>query len=244
MIFSYSTGRFTASITDATYIPRIKQTAKPPVLYCHGTGTTTVGYQSNDPSSASGIRRILRFLVNRGHIVVSPTCPNLWGNPTARSRCADALNYAYSLGAIGPAIGIGYSQGGVPLLKSIELLDIEHSISFACGIGLLGAIDMELIRDEDIASQRAPIDAAWGVTYPDSLPAGANPADNTAKWNGFPLQWWYVSNDPLIAPSSVTDFAAATGMEIYDVGALGHSDAAVLAVNLDNVEQFITTHTG
>ena len=240
MLFSVGVGRFTASTTDAYYLPS-QRLDKAPVVFCHPTGTTTVSYAGNDLANWSGIRRILRRVAGMGHVVVCPTAANLWGNTTGRARITDALTYARStLGASSaPAVLIGASQGGLAALSWA----MNNPADTACVVGLIGAVDLNDIRDDDDAGQRAAIDAAYGVTYPAALPAGVNPAGRASEFTTIPTQWWYANNDALVDSPTVTTFAATAGTDLHDLGALGHTDAAILAVDLDNLAEFVAANT-
>lgn len=222
---------------DSIWEPRVI-TSKAPVIYMHGAGASVgMAYQSNQ-STQLGVRELLRAVAQAGHCVVTMSCPNTWGNQTLVNRAEAGIAYLRAnYQAVGPAIIIGASHGGLCALRYWYAKPTD----VACVIGCIGVVDMDDIRDNDLWALRADIDAAWGVTYPAALPAGANPADNTSFYVGKPIQWWYSSDDTVARPGPVETFAAAVGssMEIHNMGALGHTDAAGLAINETAVLNFI-----
>src|SRR5690606_25544541 len=90
------------------------------------------------------------------------------------------------------------------------------------------------IREDDVWGLRSAVDAAWGVTYPQPLPQGANPMENDT---GVPVQIWWANDDPTSV--GATTYASNVGAEIYDLGALGHTDEAIQAVDVEVVSTFI-----
>ena len=231
---SQSQGRFTAGQVDLTMRQRHLTPGMAPVVYCAGTNADATA--ANNLETLSGVRRILRHLAGLGFPVVAPTATNLWGNATNRDRISAAISYAETnMAAAGPAVLVGHSQGALAALSWA----MHNPTDAACVVGLLGVVDLNDIRDDDDAGQRDDIDAAYGVTYPAALPAGVNPADRAAEFTTIPTQWWYASEDGFVDTPTVTSFAATAGTELHDLGALGHTNAAILAVDLGALTSFI-----
>ena len=237
-LISQSEGRFTAGVVDLTMRQRQLTPGMAPVVYCAGTNASATS--ANNLETLSGVRRILRHLAGLGYPVVAPTATNLWGNATNQARITDAVTYAETnMAATGPAVLIGHSQGGLAALSWA----MNNPADTACVIGLLGAVDLNDIRDDDDAGQRDDIDAAYGVTYPAALPAGVNPADRAAEFQTIPTQWWYANDDALVDTPTVTAFAATAGTDLHDLGALGHTNTAILAVDLGALTTFVEANT-
>jgi pimeloyl-ACP methyl ester carboxylesterase len=242
--FSLHNGRIVSSVYDSVWQPRVARSNTPPIIYMHGASPLAeIPRQMNNTTNESGLRDLLMFLAGEGFTIVCIATPDMWGNATAISRYTSALAYARStLGCSSdPAVLIGASHGGLCALRYAYTTPAD----VACVIGIIGVVDMDDVRDNDLSGLRAPIDAAWGVTYPAALPAGANPADNTASYVGKPIQWHYASDDAIARATPITNFASAVGasMSTYNLGALGHTDAAMIAVNEATVLTFIEANT-
>jgi predicted alpha/beta hydrolase family esterase len=229
----------TTSQLDTYFKPRIRNTSLPPTLYLHGAGGNAA--EAVGAGGLDAVRTLLREVAAVGYNITTPTATQLWGNSTAISRTTDAITWNRSnLGSTNnPVVIIGASHGGTCALRYIS----DNPGDVACAVLVIPAVDMEDIRNTDVLGLRDDIDAAWGVTYPAPLPAGANPAQNTADYLGVPLQIWYATDDPVCSPSSVTAFATATGAEIHSVGNLGHSNAAIAAVDTQQVIDFIAANS-
>lgn len=237
MLYSLSVGRFTASQPDAVCQPSGTFPDRGPVVFCHGTESSGVDgvAQVNATTVTSGVRAVVRALTAAGFTIVVPAAPNLWGGTTGQARVAGAITHARNvLGASGPAVLVGYSQGGMAALRYA----MTNPSEVAAVVGLLPATDLDYIRDNDIAGQRDDIDTIYGVTYPAALPTGVNPADNTGDFD-LPMAFWYASDDAMVSAAATTTFASATGAEVHNVGALGHTDAALLAVDTAAVTTFV-----
>lgn len=226
---SYEYGRFTSAVAgDGAAVPRIWAGSRP-VVYCHSSSMD--GGQMFGGEQLPSIATLIDSLVGDGWSVVAPSIAALWGNATARSRIDDALRWIRARnGTDEPAVLIGASMGAAAALSWAN----THTSDVACVIGIIPAVDLEAIRTANTGSLRAPIDTAYGVTYPAALPAGSNPVDMT-NLDSIPVQLWTASDDAVSAN-------AATGLpnaEIHNVGALGHTDAAVAAVDVETVATFI-----
>lgn len=230
---SLAVGRSTVGQRDAFLAPRVRQ-ARVPVIYLHGAGSTAgeaVG------ELVPSVRPILYEVAASGFTVTAPTATAQWGNATSVSRTGDNITWnRTSLGSTNdPVVLIGASHGGTGALRWIS----ENPGTVACAVIIIPAVDMEDIRTNNPSGLRASIDAAWGVTYPTPLPAGVNPAQNTADYMGIPIQIWYATDDVICTPATVTAFGASVGAEMHSLGNLGHTDAAVAAVDKAQVVSFI-----
>jgi dienelactone hydrolase len=232
---SLSASRFTVGQVEAYLAPRIYQPNRRVVVYCHGAGAN--GAEIVGGTLVPAVRILMRVLVNAGYIVVAPTQTNLWGNPTSDSRMDDAVTWARANLAASsePPVIVGASHGACCSM----LYDTDNDV--ACQVMLIPALDTQYLRVnspvEGIAV-RAPIDAAWGVTYPAALPAGANPIDLTPQ---SPVQIWAASDDDI--STNVQSWATTHGQEFHNVGALGHSDASIAAATPASVLTFIQQYT-
>jgi hypothetical protein len=106
----------------------------------------------------------------------------------------------------------------------------------AAVVGFVPAVDLEHLRADNVLSLRTSIGTAWGVTWPDPLPAGANPIDGDP---GCPVQLWYAPDDPV--STGVEGYAVAIDADLRSVGDLGHTNAAVAAIDSAEVVEFIAS---
>lgn len=219
------TGRFTAGVPDLTIHPR-RRVARPPVVYLHGINGGAV--QPLTPTTP-GELQVLRELSKLGFPIVAPTIDAFWGNATGEARVNAALAWARAnMGATSaPAIIVGTSHGGGSALRYAA----GNPTLVACVVVMVPALDFQALRVANTIGLRGSLDVAWGATYPAALPVGANPAERTADLAGMPIQMWTASDDPV--SENAATFAAAPGMTVdaRNVGALGHSAAAVTAVD-------------
>lgn len=229
---SLAPSRFTAALPGIVQDPHW-QVTRNPVVYCHGgSADCTQAAGSGLPAVPAVLEPITRAL----HPILAPTLGTAhWGNTTARTRIGDALTWATAnRDTAGPAVLIGTSMGAAAALNYAA----DNPGDIACVIALIPAIDLQAIRVADTGGARAGIDTAHGVTYPAALPAGSNPATRTAELD-LPIQLWTASDDAISVNAAT--FATATGADINDVGALGHDNDAIAAVNADTVASFIAT---
>lgn len=165
-----------------------------------------------------------------------------WGNSTAISRAAAGRTAVQTAGAASGKVGlVGVSMGGG--------LAINYAKSALANVSwiilVIPALDQQYARVQDtvegIAGLRASIDAATGVTYPAALPANQNPIDNAAAITSIPILMFVCSDDDV--STGYATFAANHGnCTTVQLGALGHTEAAVSAVNVDTVVAFIDAH--
>lgn len=229
---SLDVARFTAAQRDLVYEPHWR-VARSPVIYCHGgsaDATQAAGV------GLAGIPAILQAITSH---LFSPVAPTLgtahWGNPAALARVSDAADWATeNRAATGPAVLIGVSMGATAALNYAA----DNPNDIACVIGIIPAVDLEALRVADPSGARAGIDTAYSVTYPDPLPEGSNPAERTSELD-LPIQLWTASDD--VTSTNADTFADATGATLIDVGALGHDNDAVDAVDIDVLLEFIET---
>lgn len=233
-IATAATGRATAAIRDAVVQPRLRP-YRNPVCYLHSSGTN--GTEALGVL-LTNIAAITRRLARAGFVVGAPTATGLWGNSTAATRLTAMETYLRSeFAASGDLVLIGSSHGAQWALSYAA----AHPEDVAAVIGFIPVIDLAYVRDNNVGGLRASIDTAWGVAHPTALPAGSDPATLTDELAEVPIQLWYASDDAV--STNIAAFASATGAEMHNVGALGHTDAAIAAVDSDAVAAFIEDTT-
>lgn len=231
-IGSLSTGRATAGQVDSVVAP-LRRPYRNPAVYLHGSGSAAS--EAMGAGVVPSIRRIVADVAAAGFPVGGPTAPNTWGNATGRSRLGDVASWLRTahLAPNDDLVLIGASHGTTWAFDYA----IANPDAVACIVAILPIVDLTAVRDGDVLGLRAGIDTAWGVAHPAALPEGADPSLNTEDLDGIPIQLWYASDDPVSV--NLAAFASATGAELHNVGALGHTDAAIAAVDRAAVVEFI-----
>lgn len=219
-------GRMTAGQYDRYFLPRINKDS-PPLVFMTGGGGTAL----DDTTSAT---HIVDAALALGYKVVMPSVPNLAGNATADARIDAAINYARTqLGANAqPPVLMGVSNGANCSL----LYAVNHPTKAV--VGVLPPVDIQYIYVNNVMGFRTTIiEPAWGIVYPQPLPVEASASLNTAALSFVPQQLWYATDDAV--STNIVPYAAATLADLRSVGALGHTDAAVLAVQAAQVSRFL-----
>lgn len=204
------------------------------VLYCHGAGTLG----ADQGSAADGLKAVLAALAERWPL----GCADLggaftWGNATARTAVGTEKTAIQSAGAasgkvalvggsMGAATALNFARANPTLVASVSLI--------------LPAVDLNDIHDNNRGGYAASINAAVGgdpSAVANSSPAGAD-------WTGvsIPMKAWYASDDAIVIASTVTTFMTARSGTAVNVGALGHTDAAIAAVPPSDVVDFIAAN--
>lgn len=237
----------------------------PAILYAHGAGGNGVGTAMSAEVSAQQYN-FAHCLAEAGYLVVSGDWTGSWhwGNPGAMARMEAARAWVQDPAGLWRAkpgkVGCaGSSMGGVTSINFWRY----NPANVAAVITTIPVGDLDDIRDYDRSSQgfRASINLAYGLpvnstrTFPvtagmpassgqASLPATAgqaNPATHLSELATMPYFCGaYSSDDPIISPPTVTTVANATLTRIArSCGALGHSEAAIGAMNIDDAITFM-----
>lgn len=232
---SLSTGRITTSVADAIVTPRWYRTPRHGAVYSHG-GNGVPSYIG----LGSGSKHFIQLARDYGIVTAGNLHGSLpWGNATAQSRARASKTYLHSTHNVptGPVIAIGVSMGTANSLRWAA----DHPSEVMAVISFLPAFDLDDIRDNDRMSSQDTIDTAWGVTYPDPLPAGANPALRQDELIDLPILMFYATNDQFIPTSIVTDWVAdMPNASAHSVGALDHTDAAIAAADSSILASFVS----
>jgi len=204
----------------------------PLVMVAHGTGSSPSFYL---PST---MRRDLDMLASIGCVVLIPDLggANTWGldlavHPStgriATARTWAAANYGADLTRMAL---IGDSMGGQNAILYHRLIPANVK----CTVLRCPVVAADALHDRDGAGLGALMNAAygsapnWEAAVPTKDPSHAN---QTAVISTFAskVRAFYSTNDPNILTSDVTNFAAATGVSIRPMGAVGHSPTSVHA---------------
>lgn len=206
------------------------------VVFCHGANeSATIAYADNAQ------RAIMRGVGLNATVHVGDLGgTNTWGNDTAIARVEDAVTYLRSgWGQGGPVVLVGISMGNL----SAMAYALANPDDVAAIASVIPALDLnDLVTNRGMG---AAINPAYGGAYNDGTDGPTHsPVLFAADLPAVPIKLWYASDDPLCVASTVTAFVAARPSTVtVNVGALGHSDAAVAAA-VDGVVDFVDSVTG
>lgn len=244
MASSYAVGRVQAGEGDCVIFSRLYKSGDgPAVIYGHQSGGSAK--VAIDGNAHAGTQALLQTVADAGFLVAAQDQGGLttWGNTTAQARMTATRTWVQAsapyLASSGRIAIIGISMGAVLMMNWAK----ANPTLVSCMVGILPATDLTAYYVAGGAG-RANIEAAWGVTYPDPLPAGADPTigASSSVLVDIPYAAYYASNDDIATPAIVTSMAAAIGGTATNVGALGHTEAAIGAVDAEEVAEFIQLH--
>lgn len=228
---SLGADRFTTLASDLVWTPRVQGgPARPPVVFLGGLNGNPEDVLADQNS------RLASPLVEAGFTVVVSDTDAFWGNEVGAARVMSAISYArLNLGcSYDPVVLIGGSMGG----GSALLWAAQNPSLVSCVVAFIPAIDYQALRvNNPLFNVRGSLDTAWGVTYPAALPTGSDPATRPNDLKYTKVQTWTASDDPISINHAT--FEATVGAETHDLGALGHSTAAVMAVDPAVVKTFV-----
>lgn len=230
-------GRIVSGLPDTFMRPNNRNPALPPVVLLHGAGGVA-SQMSGDVFPSIGL--IADGLLDVGFTLIAvPHGIYSFGNATAKAAIDTHLSWARTnLGTPNiPPVVIGASMGGDAALS------YAANNAVACAIGLIPLVDLQYALVNNVLGLRPSINAAWGRTASPNdittLPAMSDPnaADMRAALAGKRMDLWYASDDTVSA--NIAGFATATGATIHSVGALGHSEAAMLAADRAAIQAYV-----
>lgn len=238
-----------SGIIDATWTARLDGQAglRRSAIYCHPMVSAMTFVAQNTASAYYGQRALVEAVGKEGYTTGGSDLGYFnsggWGNPAEQTRIGELDAWAHqalSTGGMGGSsatrVAIGASAGMMGIANYYGKAP-GHAASLAAIVWILPPWDLRSIYVNDRAGDsRAGVQNAWGITWAgvDNLPAGASPRDNTALLAGIPMRIYYANNDPLNGPTDVAAMVAAYGSattQAFDVGALGHTEAAINAVD-------------
>lgn len=238
---SISTGRFTTGELDRIELPRILIYKTPIIMMGGGSYTAWTAL-------VDGAETICAGLVEVGFAVYIPTVSSMFGNDASVIRENDALTYARANGAhpTAPPVILGLSNGSVCGFRWVR----ENPASAM--IAILPALDLQEVYETNTFLAQDDIGTAWGIALDGSgiLPDKASPINSAL--NGYyadvPTQLHYASDDALSTiysgvGTAIDAFSTAVPeADIHNLGALGHSAAAIQAVNIDSLVEFVVSN--
>jgi predicted alpha/beta hydrolase family esterase len=233
-----------AAEQDTYLVPRLRPaTVLPPILFCHGSTQDPYAVHG---TSGTGSGSLFQNLCELGRYVFSASTGSTltnWANAEAISRMTDLYNWSLSVsGYTGTKVHIVAESMGHAVACRWAAANPTKVFTIT---GIIPVTGIQWCRDNN-AGLRTQIDAAWGVTYPAALPAGADPftdSTQTSVLATIPWQGYASSDDTAAAPLANTQaWGTTVGGVVSSLGALGHTDAAVGAVPFPAVAKLLYAH--
>lgn len=234
-------GNVSVGENDHLWVPRTPRTGQYGVILCHGYNTPYSYNQATFPHTAKIIGELARHGIP---CVAGFFGGDTWGNDTAMSRLTAAHTYlASASGASATKVHmLGMSMGHALALRYAAL----NPTKVASVTGIIPLVDINAMYAADYpAGSQASIGAAWGVTYPTPLPAGADLLAQapTLQSNAIPYRAYYSSVDPYIQVADVQALAAAAGGTATEIDSTyGHTDAAMTQFNTIDYINFLVAN--
>jgi pimeloyl-ACP methyl ester carboxylesterase len=200
-----------------------------PVIYCHHAGNGYAGTAHLPAALAQtdtdvSIAEICRDLAAKGHPVIASDQAgvNSWSNNTAVTAVDGALTL------IGTRTGCRTDRVLLLADSMGTLLALNWARANASKVAamalLLPAPDMQYVHDNASAPLPANMEAAYGGL---AALTAAYPTKNAAlfpsSYTSMEIQMWASTDDPICTPVMVNAFAAATGIPVISMGAVGHT---------------------
>lgn len=206
---------------------------KPLLVYCHGSGDTATTVLKK-----SGQKPLIDALAQRYIVIAADLGYQAFGNDIHVTRITQAITYLQGItGNTDPVTLLGGSMGNLGGMGYVR----AHPENVRAYVGIIPGLDLS---DLMLRGAAADINAAYGGAYSDAVHGPAHSpvhyADDLDP--AVPMHLWTASNDTICVPATADAFVASRPSTLRtDVGALGHSEAAVAAAHASVLEWLATT---
>lgn len=222
---------------DTVWFPRYARVDTYGVILLHGQSNPQAFISSNQEASV----RLAGAIASQGiPCVAAEMHGDSWANDSSMTDIDNARTLLSSLfpsmktdkicligGSMGAALGTRYSQ-----------LNPDEVAAF---VGIIPAYDPKTIYvNNDVGD--AAMEAAWSFVglgnFPDALDLGPKGADADTV----PILTGYASNDTVVPSASVIAYHTLAGGEpenLINLGAVGHTNAAIAAMSIQTIIQFL-----
>lgn len=206
---------------------------RPPLVYCHGSGDTATTILAK-----TGQKALLDALAQRYAIIAPDLGLQAFGNDTHVARIVEAV--AYLEATWGTRSRVTLVAGSMGMLGALGYARLYPQKVRAVA-GIIPGLDL---ADLMLRGAAADINAAYGGAYNDATMGPTHsPVQYAASLSpSLRIHLWTTSDDTIAVPATATSFVAArpsTGRT--NVGALGHSEAAVTASQTSVLDWLATT---
>lgn len=241
MRVSSSSGRVAANENDVfscSLADWIDPSSTMGVIYCHGGGGDA--YECREYTKYAQTKLV--SALSERFVVVSADLggARTYGNDTVIAAIGRARNYLVNTLDVKPGkiALVGASMG----FQSAAVYARAHPTQIAAIVGFIPLCDLTDIHTNNRAGATADINTAYGGAYSEATYGAAHNPVTFASQLTMPIQLWYASDDTAVIPSTVTAFdAAAPNCTINDVGALGHTEAAIAAADHQTVIDWLAS---
>lgn len=245
---SYGFNRIISADTDVSFVPKFGPHGRRGIVVLPGQLQTPLDYVSDaNPNQQTFFRELMR--TGTAGAVIDATVAG-WGSDLTGHDAVGAIEttriYLSNLGcATDKIVLVGASAGVTDALNYTR----TYPSKVAALIGIMPAVDLDDIRDNNRGSARANINTAWGMTVgstsaTEALPSRANPNTTTnaasIASSGAPVGLYYSTADTIVIASTVTSFASKLGVTPTVIStSVDHSDALFGLVDMDEVVDLI-----
>lgn len=244
MSFGYSvtaeTGRVRAGEVDYLWAPRTPRTGTCGVVLCHGA--TSPAQYMNLLTQSNSVK-LAAALASAGiPCIAGEFSGDSWGNDAAMTDVTNAwgvLQAAYPDMRTDKVALLGASMGAAVIARWSQL----NPTQTAAVVGIIPLWDLVAFYQGDVGGLQSSVAAAWGVTAPAALPAGADIAANASLAAGIPHLAGYSTTDALIDPDWVTAYTAAVGgtAQVTNPNS-GHTNASIGGLPIATIGRFLAAN--
>lgn len=207
---------------------------KPALIYCHGSGDTAATILAK-----TGQKALIDALSQEYAVLACDLGLQAWGNDRHVQAIEEAVTYIEATrGTSGQIVLVGGSMGNLGALGYLRL----HPEKVRAYVGIIPALDLANLNL--IPAVASDLTIAYGAPYNDATMGPTHsPVRYAASLDAdVPIHLWTASNDTITVPSTADAFVAARPQTLRtNVGALGHSEAAVTAAQASVLSWLATT---
>lgn len=232
-----TTGQVVLGEVETVWTPRTVRTGRVGVILLHGQSNPQMFMQSAHPTSMKLAAAISGFGIP---CIAAEMHGNSWAiNVTMEDDIPVAHSILVDQFGCDPdrIILLGISMGGSLAVRYSQL----NPEATAGIVGVIPAYDPKaLYIHGDVGD--AAMEAAWGFSGLENFPTELDLGAQALRGKGTPIMSIYASDDALVPASSVENYhRTAGGLEenLINVGALGHTDAALAAVPFGTIIKFL-----
>lgn len=224
ILSTYGEDRYAAGEDDVVIGTRLTYTGDQPhgIIYCHG-GLDTAASAFGKTAQ----HRLMAAAARHATVHVGDLGGDTFGNDTGTDQVESQVAYARATwGVVGPLGFIGTSMGFITATNYALL----HPDDVAFIAGVIPGIDLADLHTRGTTGTL--IDAAYPPAYNDATDGPDHSPIQFADQlpDDLPIHLFTTSNDPLSVPATADAWITARPQdERTDLGALGHTEAAIAA---------------
>lgn len=160
----------------------------------------------------------------------SPGTPGVW---------QELFFYNSSFGLISQINGASFGETVVPGINRVHATGVAPAGAAWCQVVTVMATTVNNESLEFYVTDVLVQKSGALSEYPDTLIGDGDTLSSASELTDVPQAYWYSSNDTIALPTNVSRFVAESGGLSSSLGDLGHTDAAIAAVPLSDVLQFL-----